>query len=226
MLNYSTSEENYIKAIYHLQSGPNSVSTNALAEKLSTKPASVTDMMKKLKTKKLLHYQPYQGFRLSNEGRKVALDIIRRHRLWEYFLAEKLKFKWDEVHAVAEELEHVSSKKLIDKLDEYLGYPKFDPHGDPIPDSLGKIENSRQINLTELPLNQAAEVCRVVNQSGEMLELLQHKKISIGTRIEVKKKFGFDHSIEIKLKQSRRTSLGQPAFLISEQLAKNIFVTL
>ena len=226
MLNYSTSEENYIKAIYHLQSGPNSVSTNALAEKLSTKPASVTDKMKKLKTKKLLHYQPYQGFRLSNEGRKVALDIIRRHRLWEYFLAEKLKFRWDEVHAVAEDLEHVSSKKLIDKLDEYLGYPKFDPHGDPIPDSLGKMENSRQINLTELPLNQPGEVCRVVNQSGEMLELLQHKKISIGTRLEVKKKFGFDHSIEIKLKQSKRTSLGQPAFLISEQLAKNIFVTL
>jgi DtxR family Mn-dependent transcriptional regulator len=107
------------------------VSTNALADKLSTKPASVTDMMKKLKTKKLLHYQPYQGFRLSNEGKKVALDIIRRHRLWEYFLAEKLKFKWDEVHAVAEELEHVRSKQLIDELDEYLGHPKFDPHGDP-----------------------------------------------------------------------------------------------
>jgi len=226
MLNYSTSEENYIKAIYHLQNGQNSVSTNALAERLSTKPASVTDMMKKLKTKKLLHYQPYQGFRLSNEGRKVALDIIRRHRLWEYFLAEKLKFKWDEVHAVAEDLEHVSSKKLIDKLDEYLGYPKFDPHGDPIPDSLGKIENNKQINLTELPVNQAAEVCRVINQSGEMLELLQHKKITIGTRLEVKKKFGFDHSIEVKLKQPRRTSLGQPAFLISEQLAKTIFVTL
>lgn len=219
MLNYSTSEENYIKTIYHLQNGQNTVSTNELAEKLSTKPASVTDMMKKLKTKKLLHYQPYQGFRLSNEGRKVALDIIRRHRLWEYFLAEKLKFKWDEVHAVAEDLEHVSSKKLIDKLDEYLGYPKFDPHGDPIPDSLGKMDSSRQVSLTELPVNQVAEVCRVINQSDEMLELLQHKKITIGTRLEVKKKFGFDRSIEIKLKQ-------QPAFLISEQLAKNVFVTL
>ena len=226
MLNYSTSEENYIKTIYHLQKGQNTVSTNALADKLSTKPASVTDMMKKLKTKKLLHYQPYQGFRLSNEGKKVALDIIRRHRLWEYFLAEKLKFKWDEVHAVAEELEHVSSKKLIDKLDEYLDYPKFDPHGDPIPDSLGKMDNSRQITLTELPVNQPAEVCRVINQSVEMLELLQHKKINIGTRLEVKRKFGFDHSIEIKLKQTKRTPSGQPAFLISEQLAKNIFVTL
>jgi len=224
MLNYSTSEENYIKTIYHLQNGQNTVSTNALAEKLRTKPASVTDMMKKLKTKKLLHYQPYQGFRLSHEGKKVALDIIRRHRLWEYFLAEKLKFKWDEVHVVAEDLEHVSSKKLIDKLDEYLGYPKFDPHGDPIPDSLGKIDTGRQISLPELPVNQPAEVCRVINQSDEMLELLQHKKITIGTRLEIKKKFGFDRSIEIKFKRSKGTS--EQPFLISEQLAKNIFVTL
>jgi len=219
MLNYSTSEENYIKAIYHLKGARNTVTTNELAEKLNTKPASVTDMMKKLKAKKLLHYQPYQGFRLSTEGKKVALDIIRRHRLWEYFLAEKLKFKWDEVHVVAEDLEHVSSKKLIDKLDEYLGYPKFDPHGDPIPDSLGKMEYSQQLTLSELPLNKPAEVCRVINQSEEMLELLQHKRISIGTKLEVKRKFNFDHSIEIKLRQ-------QPAFSISDELAKNIFVTL
>ena len=181
-------------------------------------PASVTDMMKKLKTKKLLHYQPYQGFRLSNEGKKVALDIIRRHRLWEYFLAEKLKFKWDEVHAVAEELEHVSSKKLIDKLDEFLDFPKFDPHGDPIPDSLGKIESSKQLCLSDCPLHKPAVVCRVINQSTEMLELLQHKKIGIGTRLEVKKKFDFDHSMEIKIRQ-------QQPFNISEQLAKNIFVS-
>jgi DtxR family Mn-dependent transcriptional regulator len=219
MLNYSTSEENYIKAIYHLRGAQNTVTTNELAEKLNTKPASVTDMMKKLKAKKLLHYQPYQGFRLSSEGKKVALDIVRRHRLWEYFLAEKLKFKWDEVHVVAEDLEHVSSKKLIDKLDEYLGYPKFDPHGDPIPDSLGKMEFNQQLTLSELPLNKAAEVCRVINQSEEMLELLQHKKISIGTKLEVKKRFSFDHSIEIKLKQ-------QAAFSVSDELAKNIFVTL
>jgi DtxR family Mn-dependent transcriptional regulator len=219
MLNYSTSEENYIKAIYHLQGAQNIVSTNELAEKLNTKPASVTDMMKKLKAKKLLHYQPYQGFKLSTEGKKVALDIIRRHRLWEYFLAEKLKFKWDEVHVVAEDLEHVSSKKLIDKLDEFLGHPRFDPHGDPIPDSLGKIEDSQQLTLAELPVHMPAEVCRVINQSEEMLELLQHKKINIGTRLEVKRKFSFDRSIEIKLRQ-------QLPFSISDELAKNIFVTL
>jgi len=219
MLNFSTSEENYIKAIFHLQADNETVTTNALAERLNTRPASVTDMMKKLKSKRLLHYRPYQGFRLSTEGNKVALDIVRRHRLWEFFLAEKLKFKWDEVHAVAEDLEHVSSKKLIEKLDEFLGKPKFDPHGDPIPDSLGKMESSKQINLTQLPLNQPAEVCRVVNQSRDLLELLQHKKINIGTRLEIKKRFGFDHSVEIKMKQ-------QPSFLMSEQLARSIYVAI
>ena len=235
MLNYSTSEENYIKAIYHLQGDDITVTTNELARELKTKPASVTDMMKKLKTKKLLHYQPYQGFRLSHEGSKVALGIIRRHRLWEYFLSEKLKFSWDEVHEVAEHLEHVSSKKLIDKLDEF--YPSSDPHGDPIPDIHGKIKINQQFSLSLLGVNKQATVCHVADQSTEMLELLKHKNISIGTRLEVKKKFEFDHSMEIsivsrppnspggKIRKSKLTLSAPPSFNISEQLAKNIFVT-
>jgi DtxR family Mn-dependent transcriptional regulator len=218
MLNYSTSEENYIKTIFHLQTGTETVSTNELAQQLHTRPASVTDMMKKLKAKKLLHYEPYQGFRLSQEGKKVALDVIRRHRLWEFFLAEKLHFKWDEVHEIAEDMEHVSSKKLIDKLDEFLGFPKFDPHGDPIPDSLGKMERSRQVCLPDLAINEAVTVARVVNQSPAMLELLQHKKIGIGTRLEIRKKFSYDQSLEVKIRQ-------QPSFTISHELAKNIFVS-
>lgn len=216
MLNYSTSEENYIKAIFHLQDSDGTVTTNELAAELKAKPASITDMMKKLKTKKLVHYQAYHGFRLSNEGKKVALIIIRRHRLWEFFLAEKLKFSWEEVHAVAEDLEHVSSKKLIDKLDEFLGFPRFDPHGDPIPDSNGRIETSKQVSLQELPLNKVAVVCHVSDQSSEMLELLGHKKIGIGTKLEVKRKFNFDNSLEIKLRN-------QSPINISEQLSKNIF---
>ena len=216
MLNYSTSEENYIKAIFHLQDADGTVTTNELAAELKAKPASITDMMKKLKTKKLVHYQAYHGFRLSNEGKKVALIIIRRHRLWEFFLAEKLKFSWEEVHAVAEDLEHVSSKKLVDKLDEFLGFPRFDPHGDPIPDSNGKIESSKQVCLQDLPLNTTAVVCHVSDQSSEMLELLGHKKIGIGTKLEVKRKFSFDNSLEIKIRQ-------QPPINISEQLSKNIF---
>lgn len=217
MLNYSTSEENYIKAIYRLQRSDGTVTTNELAQALKTKPASVTDMMKKLKVKKLLHYQPYQGFRLTQEGGKVALGIIRRHRLWEYFLAEKLKFSWDEVHEVAEDLEHVSNKKLIDKLDEYLGFPRVDPHGDPIPDAQGRIEVYRKICLTELPEQVPATVSNVKDQSSAILELLEHKKIQIGTRLEVKKRFDFDGSMEIRIVRF-------PSLTISKQLAENIFV--
>jgi len=217
MLNYSVSEENYIKAIFHLQQQDGTVTTNELAGELKTRPASVTDMMKKLKAKKLVHYQPYRGFRLSSEGSKVALGIIRRHRLWEYFLAEKLKFSWDEVHAVAEELEHVSSKKLIEKLDEFLGYPKTDPHGDPIPDINGKIEQYSQQCLTIVPANKLAVVSHVSNQSNEILDLLKHKKISIGTKLEIKRRFDFDDSMEIKI-------VRQPVFTISKQVAENIFV--
>lgn len=217
MLNFSASEENYIKTIFHLQQQSKTVTTNELAAELKTRPASITDMMKKLKSKKLVHYQAYKGFYLTNEGRRVAIGIIRRHRLWEYFLAEKLKFSWDEVHAVAEDMEHVSSKKLIDKLDEFLGFPRFDPHGDPIPDSQGKIESYRQVGLTELPVNKIAVVCNVSDQSTEMLELLKHKKIGLGSKVEIKKKFSFDNSMEIKVNQQSQLN-------ISEQLAKNIYV--
>jgi len=216
MLNFSTSEENYLKTIYHLQTKDDNVTTNELAEKLHARPASITDMMKKLKTRKLVNYQPYQGFRLTSEGKKIALGIIRRHRLWEYFLAEKLKFNWDEVHEVAEQLEHVSNKKLIDKLDEYLDHPKFDPHGDPIPDINGKMETGKQISLSDLPINKTARICFIANQSGLLLEHLNEKKINIGASIVVKRKFNFDDSLEIKLDNKLLT--------ISDQLAKNIFV--
>jgi DtxR family transcriptional regulator, Mn-dependent transcriptional regulator len=223
VLNYSTSEENYIKAIFHLQKD-GTVTTNELSAELNTRPASVTDMMKKLRAKKLVHYKAYRGFRLTADGNKVALLIIRRHRLWEFFLAEKLKFTWDEVHEVAEDLEHVSNKKLIDKLDEFLGFPRFDPHGDPIPDSSGKIETTKQVCLTEMPLNKLAIVSHVSDQSSEMLELLGHKKIAIGTKLEVKRKFSFDQSLEIKIRPSVKASPDQVAAMISGELAKNIYV--
>lgn len=216
-LKFSSSEENYLKTIYHLQSGQETVTTNALAERLNTRAASITDMMKKLSAKKLIHYKPYYGFSLTAEGRKAAVVIIRRHRLWEYFLSVKLKFNWNEVHDIAEELEHVSNKKLIDKLDEYLDYPSFDPHGDPIPDGKGKIRPSKEIPLSELPVNQAARVCRVGNQSDELLELLQFKHIRIGSRIEIKKQFEFDQSLQVKISDKMET--------LTETLAKNIFVT-
>ena len=216
-MKYSTSKEDYLKAIYHLQSQDGVVSTNELAGELQTRAASVTDMLKKLKGQKLLNYEPYKGFRLSSEGRKVAVQIVRKHRLWEYFLVEKLQFEWDEVHEIAEELEHISSRKLIDRLDEFLGFPKIDPHGDPIPDSSGKLERAQQFSLTELPLHAQAQVSGIGDQSSEMLELLRHKNIKLGVWLEVKKKFSFDDSLEIKIKNA-------PAVTVSGQVAKNIFV--
>jgi DtxR family Mn-dependent transcriptional regulator len=216
-MKYSSSKENYLKAIFHLQEEDGIVTTNALARELQTRAASVTDMLKKLKTQKLLLYEKYQGFKLSNEGKKVALQIVRKHRLWEYFLVEKLHFGWEEVHEMAEELEHISSKKLIDRLDEFLGFPKTDPHGDPIPDSTGKLAMKQQISLSELPLNVSAEVSNISDQSAEMLELLRHKSIAIGTKLEVRRKFAFDKSLEIKIKN-------QSTITISENVAKNVFV--
>lgn len=215
--NFTVAEENYIKAVFHLQQSSDTVTTNELAAELKASAASVTDMLKKLKAKKLLNYEKYQGFQLTTDGRKLALNIIRKHRLWEYFLVEKLQFGWDEVHEVAEQLEHVNSKKLIDKLDAFLSFPKFDPHGDPIPDANGKMAVYVQINLIDLPLNKPAEITSVGNQSTELLDLLKHKNIGIGTKIEVKRKFSFDHSIEIKLKNN-------PPITISQQLAEALFV--
>jgi DtxR family Mn-dependent transcriptional regulator len=214
---YSSSQENYLKAIFHLQETNGTVTTNDVANEMQTRPASVTDMLKKLKAQKLLLYEKYKGFKLSTEGRKVALQIIRKHRLWEYFLVEKLHFGWDEVHEIAEELEHVGSKKLIDKLDEFLGFPKTDPHGDPIPDSQGRYTLTRQVDLLNMPLNRTAEVSSIGDQSADMLEILNHKHIALGTRLEVKKKFSFDNSLEIKIRN-------QLAVTISEHVAKNVFV--
>lgn len=219
MDNLSATEENYIKTIYHLQQSDANVGTNEVAAKLNTKAASVTDMLKKLNAKQILNYEKYKGFSLSDDGQKIALGIVRKHRLWEFFLVEKLNFRWDEVHTIAEELEHISSGILVERLDSFLGHPKFDPHGDPIPDSNGKIEVQPQINLVDLPIGSSAKVSAVGSQSSELLELLTHKDIAIGTSIIVKKKFNFDNSLEIE------TSASIP-FTISRELALALFVTL
>lgn len=216
-MNLTIAEENYIKAIFHLQQAEGTVSTNQLAASLHTKPASVTDMMKKLTNKSLLEYEPYQGVRLGKEGKKQALSIVRKHRLWEFFLVDKLQFGWDEVHEVAEELEHISSKKLVDKLDAFLGFPKFDPHGDPIPDMNGNMASIRQFNLIDVKQKTLVEVCSVGSQSAELLELLGHKNIGIGTQLQIVRKFDFDHSVEINIKN-------KPTITISQQLAQALFV--
>jgi DtxR family Mn-dependent transcriptional regulator len=216
-MSFTTSEENYIKRIYHLQQETGLVNTNSLAAEMQTRAASVTDMLKKLKGKKLLQYEKYKGFKLNDAGKKAALDVVRKHRLWEFFLVEHLKFDWDKVHPIAEELEHISSEELIQRLDNFLGNPLFDPHGDPIPDKNGKITVVKQQNLSEIPFKQNVTVSSVSNQTAQMLDMLKHYNISLGTQLTVLKRFEFDGSLEIKV-------LKQNACIISEQVAKNVLV--
>lgn len=219
-MKFTTSEENYLKNIYHLQvMHKEKVSATMLAETVNTRAASVTDMLKKLHKKKLLHYEPYKQFHLTETGTKAAIDIIRKHRLWEYFLVNILKFKWDEVHEIAEELEHVSSTELVTRLEQFLGFPSFDPHGDPIPNSKGMMPEIEQLNLEALPLKQLAVVSYIRDQSMAMLDILAHYNIKIGTRLKVTHRFDFDESVEIKIDK-------QPAASISKQVAANIYCTI
>lgn len=213
----SASKENHLKTIFHLQQEQGIVTTNVLAAALRTRPASVTDMLKKLKEQKLLIYERYKGFKLSAEGKKAAILVIRKHRLWEYFLVKKLQFGWEEVHEIAEELEHISSRKLVDQLDSFLGHPDTDPHGDPIPDSQGRFHTRRQICLAELPLNKEVQVSGITSQTAEMLEVLQYNHIRLGTRLEIRKRFPFDDSLELKVRN-------RPPVTISAQVAKNVLV--
>ncbi|MBC7534665.1 MAG: metal-dependent transcriptional regulator [Ferruginibacter sp.] len=215
-MTYTTTEENYIKAIYHLEHVHDKVSTTLLSEEMNTRPATVTDMLKKLESKKILHYRKYKGFILTDQGNKTALNVVRKHRLWEFFLVNKLGFEWDEVHSMAEELEHISSNELTTRLDNFLGNPAFDPHGDPIPDNKGKIKILQQECLAAVTVKKSVTVSSVKNQSTEMLELLNHFKIGIGTKIKINKRFGFDGSMEIRIDKS-------PAMIISKLVALNVF---
>ncbi|WP_298712433.1 metal-dependent transcriptional regulator [Chitinophaga sp.] len=216
-MNLTVAEENYIKSIYKLQDGNDVVSTNAIAYELATKPASVTDMAKKLKEKKLIDYEKYQGISLTAEGRKIALQIVRRHRLWECFLVDKLGFSWDEVHEIAEELEHVRSEKLISRLSAFLGDPTSDPHGDPIPDAQGRISKSQPLVSLDKATARRLEVAGVSDQSSALLEFLNAKGIHLGTHLDIIERYEFDNSVEVKIRN-------QPAFTLSEQVSKNIMV--
>ncbi len=215
----SFAEENYLKAIYHLaeQSG-DSVSTNAIADMLNTRAASVTDMIKRLSGKGILSYQKYKGVYVSEEGRKAALQVIRKHRLWETFLVEKLKFNWDEVHDVAEQLEHIKSPLLIKRLDEFLGYPKYDPHGDPIPDEHGEYKSKPQAPVSSCETGQSVIVVSVQDDSPAFLQYLDKIGTYIGARIKVLDKVEFDGSMEIQIDNKKTV-------FISREVSENIWVT-
>src|ERR1700755_1839590 len=178
-------EENYLKGIYHLSIQSESVTTNQIAAAQNTKAASVTDMLKKLADKELINYTRYQGVTLTAPGEKIAISIIRKHRLWEYFLVEKLNFKWDEVHDVAEELEHISSKELIDRLDNFMGNPKYDPHAAPIPDSNGKFKSHELKPVAALAVNENAIISGVRDHSTAFLQYLERMQLTIGKKIKM-----------------------------------------
>jgi len=213
----SFTEENYLKAIYKLSlNGVQGVSTNAIADKLATKPSSVTDMIKKLADKKLVSYQKYQGVNLTKKGRDVAVSIIRNHRLWEVFLVEKLNFKWDEVHDLAEELEHINTHKLTERLDEFLGFPKFDPHGDPIPDKDGNIIQHKDVTLSDLIRGEKALVVGVKEHSKSYLNYLEQLQLVLGVEVEVKDIVEFDATMQILVNNKQ--------VIISNQASKNLIV--
>ncbi|MEE9364016.1 MAG: metal-dependent transcriptional regulator [Cellulophaga sp.] len=211
------SEENYLKVIYHLgDEAADSVATNAIAEAMKTKASSATDMVKKLADKGFLFYKKYQGTSLTEEGKEIAVKIIRKHRLWECFLVEKLNFSWDEVHDIAEQLEHIKSEKLIEELDAFLGFPKKDPHGDPIPDKHGNIHTIKKTLLGSCSEGDKGVLVGVEDSSSKFLRYLDKLELSLGKAIEVISIEPFDNSMQIEV--------GTNKISISAQIANNIYI--
>lgn len=214
---FSQAEENYVKAIYTLDTKSNKgVSTNLIAEKMQTKASSVTDMLQKLSEKRLVIYKKYQGAQLSSKGKKIAASVIRKHRLWETFLVQKLNFSWDEVHDIAEQLEHIQSDSLIDNLDAFLEFPKVDPHGDPIPDKDGNITKQKKVKLSTLKENEQSVLLTIGDSSDDFLRYLDKKEIAIGNIIKILSIEPFDKSIHIKI--------GKRELMITDEVARNLLV--
>ncbi|MDD7915093.1 metal-dependent transcriptional regulator [Polaribacter ponticola] len=214
---FSQSEENYLKAIYHLSAiSDKGISTNSIAEKLETKASSVTDMIKKLSEKKVVVYKKYHGVHLTEEGSKIAANVIRKHRLWEVFLVDKLNFSWDEVHDVAEQLEHIKSPKLINQIDALLGFPTHDPHGDPIPDKDGNLKTIDKSLLSTLSKNEKGICVGVDDSSSEFLQFLDRKGITLGKQIKVLEREDFDDSFSILIDDKKLS--------ISKKIANNLYI--
>ena len=212
----SPTEENYLKCIYTLSdNGEELVSTNAVAERLQNSAASVTDMVKKLANKQLVDHVPYRGIRLQKIGKQTAIFLLRKHRLWECFLHDNLGYSWDELHDIAEQLEHIQSTSLIDRLDEYLGFPKFDPHGEPIPDQQGNTAEQETISLFQAPINKNLIVKSVTDEPA-FLKYLTELKISIGSIIHIDKRISFDDSLLITSENQQLN--------ISQKAAERLFV--
>lgn len=211
MHDLSFAEENYLKAIYHLSAaGHQVVNTNAIAEKLNTKPASVSDMIRKLSEKEVISYVKYQGVNITSKGKKRALWVIRKHRLWEVFLVNKLGFHWDEVHEIAEQLEHIKSSLLISRLDEFLGYPKFDPHGDPIPNEDGIMSSNPRVILSELKVGTEAELVSMKDTGSAFLNHLDRIDMKIGAKLQIMDVLEFDGSMQLKINNDTLITISKP----------------
>ncbi len=214
----SLTEENYLKTIYHLSDGgQQTVLTNALAEAMNTKAASVTDMIKKLSQKELIQYEKYHGVQVTGKGKTEALAIVRKHRLWETFLVSKLGFRWDEVHDVAEQLEHIQSPRLIEQLDEFLGFPQVDPHGDPIPDGKGKLRTPPQVALDKAPVGYEGSILAVKSNDPQLLQYLDKIGAVPGKRVKVLSRERYDDSLEVNIERKQH--------FISREVSQNILVS-
>lgn len=212
----SQSKEDYLKYIYILQKQGNRVNTGILASAIGVSPASVSEMIHKLSRLKWIRNEPYHGFRLTKSGEKISINLVRKHRLLEVFLSEHLNYKWEEVHEEAERIEHVVSDKFIDKLEEYLGFPRFDPHGDPIPDKNGKVETRSYLSLTSAEKGKKYIVARVNDVSNEILKYLAAIGLKLNTTIEVMERIHYDGSVEISINKRKH--------LLSKKMAEQIFV--
>lgn len=208
--------ENYLKNIYKLQSNEGKVTTSSLSEKLQISPASVSEMIKKLAEEGSITHTPYKGVELTEEGKKLALRIIRKHRLWEMFLVEVLHFGWDEIDQEAERFEHVMSDKMEDKIDEVLGHPLIDPHGDPIPTKKGMIKYEIGSSLSKANEGTTVRVLRVSDSNSEMLHYVSSIGISLNKNIFIKQKMSFDNSMLVMINSKEIN--------ISSTIAENIFV--
>lgn len=214
----SQTEENYLKTIYKIyESAQKAASTNAISKAMNTSAASVTDMLKRLAEKQLINYQRYKGVTLTEQGSLLARMLIRKHRLWEVFLVDKLYFSWDKVHDIAEQLEHIKSDILVERLDQYLGFPKFDPHGDPIPDAAGNFTFRKQIPLTDLAPQIPAIIVGVQEHSAPFLQYLDRLSLGLGTELLVIEKFEYDESLKIQRNQEEE-------LILSNKVAQNLFV--
>lgn len=218
--NISQTEENYLKAIFKINEETGKTAGNkAISNAMDTSAASVTDMLRRLAKKELIHYESHKGVTLTDEGNRIATNLIRKHRLWEVFLVDKLQFAWDEVHPIAEELEHIKSEKLVAQLDEFLAYPKFDPHGDPIPDADGNFTFRQQILLSDLEVGKLGMLVGVQEHTKPFLQYLDSLELGLGTEVKILERFAYDESVRLCLNDNREV-------VLSQKVSQNLFIKL